>query len=69
MQILLDAVCLGLSAAVGVDTLLGRALIAVSVVNILLTVLMLGEYGRRRYFACRQLLAVLARLSDRIPSS
>ncbi|CAM9102892.1 unnamed protein product [Laminaria digitata] len=41
VQILLDVVCLGLSAAVGVDTLLGRALLALSGVNILLTVLMI----------------------------
>lgn len=45
IQILLDLVCLALSAAAGVDTLLGRGLLALSVVNILLTVLMIGKYG------------------------
>lgn len=49
VQILLDVVCLGLSAAVGVDTLLGRALLALSGVNILLTVLMIGKCGKRHF--------------------
>lgn len=44
LQILLDVVCLGLSAAVGGDALLGRALIALSGANILLTVLIIGKY-------------------------
>lgn len=48
MQTLLDVVCLGLSAAIGVDTALGRALLAISGVNIILTVLMIGENRRRR---------------------
>eukprot|EP00904_Undaria_pinnatifida_P012391 jgi/Undpi1/8282/HiC_scaffold_25.g10751.m1 len=41
IQILLDMVCLGLSAAVGLDTLLRRALLALSGLNILLTMLMI----------------------------
>ena len=49
IQILLDMVCLGLSAAVGLDTLLRRALLALSGLNIFLTMLMIGESGNRRF--------------------
>lgn len=47
IQILLDVVCLGLSAAVGVETLLGRALLVLSGLNIFVTVLMIGKREKR----------------------
>lgn len=47
IQILLDVMCLGLSAAIRMDTLLDRALVALSGVNVLLTVLMIGKCGNR----------------------